>query len=67
MKKWTSKVKEEAQKFWNDEDAQGMMEYILIAVVVVGIVMLVGPKVKTMISDKADSLGSDLGGVTTDM
>lgn len=46
--------------FWNDEEAQGMMEYILLAVAVVAIVSLVGPKITKMVGDKTDNLANEV-------
>lgn len=60
MKKWTSKLKTEAQKFWNDEEAQGMMEYILIAVAVIGAVVIFKGKIQEMIGNKTDQLNSEV-------
>lgn len=60
MKKLISNVKNEAKKFWNDEEAQGMMEYILIAVAVVGIAFLVGPRIKDAVVGQAKGLEGEL-------
>jgi len=62
MKKLTQAFKSNAQKFWRDEEAQGMIEYILILVAVVAIVTLAGGKIEEVISTKADSLGDDISG-----
>ncbi len=56
------KLKSFAQKFWKDESAQGATEYILLLVVVVAVVMLFKDKIKGALSDKLNSLGSDIGG-----
>ncbi len=61
MKNIAKTLKKTAVDFWNDEDAQGMIEYILIMVAVVGIVVAVGPKVKSMISGKTDTLEQSIG------
>lgn len=66
MKKLAQAFKSNAQKFWNDEEAQGMIEYILILVAVVAIVSLAGGRIKNMVSDKADSLGSEISGFDGD-
>ena len=51
--------------FWNDEEAQGMMEYILIAVAVVAIASLVGPQIKRAVIGQASNLEGDLGNFST--
>lgn len=51
----------------NNQRGQGATEYILLLVVVVGLVMVFGPKVKTMVGDKMDKLSEDVGSVTTDI
>lgn len=62
MKKITQTLKKTAVNFWNDEEAQGMIEYILIMVAVVGIVVAVGPKVKDLITGKTTALGEKVNG-----
>jgi Flp pilus assembly pilin Flp len=57
-----NKLKSLARKFWTDESAQGATEYILLLVVVVAVVMLFKDKIKGALSDKLNSLGSDIGG-----
>lgn len=61
MKKLAKNVKEMAAQFWKDEEAQGMMEYILLAVVVVGAVTLVGPKIRRALDTKTDELAGSIG------
>ena len=61
------KVLNELKRFWNDEEAQGMMEYILIAVAVVAIATLVGPRIRTMVSNQADTLESNMGNFNSTM
>lgn len=46
---------------------QGATEYILLLVVVVGLVVAFGPKIKKAINDKTGSLETDMGKVTSDM
>ena len=60
------KILSEMKKFWNDEEAQGMMEYILMAVAVVGIASLAGPKIKEIVMGKADDLGNQVGDFNVD-
>ncbi len=49
---------------WTNESGQGATEYILLLVVVVGLVMLFGPKIKGMVSDKLNDLAGGMGGIT---
>lgn len=46
---------------------QGATEYILLLVVVVGLVIAFGPKIKSIIADKTKALGDDIGSVNKDM
>lgn len=55
------KVLNELKRFWNDEEAQGMMEYILMAVAVVAIATLVGPRIRDAVNNKAGELETNLG------
>jgi uncharacterized protein (UPF0333 family) len=48
----------------NNKRGQGATEYILLLVVVVGLVMIFGPKIKSIISSKTESLASDVDKVT---
>jgi Flp pilus assembly pilin Flp len=52
MKKLTNFVK----RLWKDESAQGATEYILLLVVIVGLVLMFGPKIKGIVSGKVDEL-----------
>jgi Flp pilus assembly pilin Flp len=56
------KLQNLAKKLWSDESAQGATEYILLLVVVVAVVMLFKDKIKGALTDKLNSLGSDIGG-----
>ena len=56
------KILKEIKNFWNDEEAQGMMEYILMAVAVVGIAMLVGPEIKKIVMGETEKLKGELEG-----
>ena len=51
----------------NNKKGQGATEYILLLVVVVGMVVAFGPKIKKAISDKTSALESDMGKVNGDM
>lgn len=50
-----------------NQSGQGATEYILLLVVVVGMVVAFGPKIKKAINEKTDTLTGDMGKVTTDM
>ena len=56
MKKLANTIK----AIWQDESAQGATEYILLLVVVVGIAMIFGPKIKTIVGDKMGELDGDI-------
>ena len=55
-----SKIVKELKRFWNDEDAQGMMEYILLAVLVVGAVSLLKDPITEAIRGKSEQLTNDM-------
>jgi Flp pilus assembly pilin Flp len=50
-----------------NQSGQGATEYILLLVVVVGMVVAFGPKIKKAISDKTTALENDMGKVNSDM
>jgi len=54
------KVLNELKSFWNDEEAQGMMEYILLAVLVVGAVTLLREPLTNAITGSAGRLNTDI-------
>lgn len=56
MERIEEAFKKAAVGFWNDEDAQGMIEYILILVAVVAIVTVAGTRIKGMVATKAGEL-----------
>ncbi len=62
MKKITQGFKKAVVNFWKDEDAQGMIEYILILVAVVGIVTFAGGAIKRAVTGKATGLGDKING-----
>lgn len=47
----------------NNRSGQGATEYILLLVVIVGLVMLFGPKIKNAMSTKMDELDSSIQSV----
>lgn len=46
-----------------NQSGQGATEYILLLVVIVGLVMMFGPKIKKAMSDKMEKLDSDIQNV----
>lgn len=52
------------KKLWRDESAQGATEYILLLVVIVGLVLLFGDKIKGIITGKVNDLGGMINSVT---
>lgn len=50
-----------------NQSGQGATEYILLLVVVVGMVVAFGPKIKKAIGDKTQALENDMGKVNSDM
>lgn len=47
----------------NNRSGQGATEYILLLVVIVGLVMLFGPKIRTAMTGKMDQLSQDIDNV----
>lgn len=46
------------KKLWKDESGQGATEYILLLVVIVGLVLMFGPKIQEIIKGKVGELGN---------
>ena len=59
-----SNLRKRLNKSINNQSGQGATEYILLLVVIVGLVVMFGPKIKSAISEKSDKLGEDIKGVT---
>ncbi len=57
-----TKIKSAVSRFMKDESGQGATEYILLLVVVVGLVVFFGPKVKEMIERKTAEVGGNVEG-----
>jgi len=55
-------MKKLMKKLWQDESAQGMSEYVLLIMVVVAILFIFRDKIKGIVSDKMDQVGSEIGG-----
>lgn len=62
MRKLTNFFKKSAKS----ESGQGATEYILLLVVIVGLVLMFGPKIKSIIGSKVESLSNDINKVTSD-
>lgn len=52
-------IKAFAQRLWNDESGQGMAEYVLLIVVIVGVAFIFKGKIQAMVTSKMDSVSSD--------
>jgi hypothetical protein len=61
MKKLTNFFKRTAK----NEKGQGATEYILLLVVIVGLVLMFGPKIKSIVSAKIEALSGDINSVTS--
>jgi Flp pilus assembly pilin Flp len=55
-------LKKNLKAMWNDESAQGMVEYILILVAVIGFVMLVRTKLKGTLEQGLGTVDSGVSG-----
>lgn len=54
------KMKNFSKKLLKNNSGQGATEYILLLVVIVGLVMLFGGKIKSTMTDKIDRLAADI-------
>ena len=55
-----NKMKTFAQKLWNDESGQGTAEYILLVAIVVGVLVVFGPALKTKMQAKWDTISGEM-------
>jgi Flp pilus assembly pilin Flp len=53
------------KNLWKDESGQGATEYILLLVVVVAVGLMFQNKIKALIGEKLEELGSAIGAFTT--
>lgn len=60
MKLFNNLRKRIGQNTLNNNKGQGATEYILLLVVIVGLVVMFGPKIKSAISGKTDKLAQDM-------
>ena len=56
------KLKEITKKLIHDESGQGATEYILLLVVIVGMVVLFGPRIKGMVEAKLADVEGQMSG-----
>lgn len=54
-----NKIKSFAKRFMNDESGQGMAEYVLLIVVVVGVAMIFKERILGMVRGKLDTVGGE--------
>jgi Flp pilus assembly pilin Flp len=59
------KVHSFLNKFWKDESAQGMTEYILLVVVVIGLVIMFKGRIKSAMEGKMAEVEKGMSDVTT--
>ena len=60
MRKFMNKLK----TLWNDESGQGATEYILLIVIVFAVIAFFGPKLKSTLTDKVNTVTGDITGFT---
>jgi Flp pilus assembly pilin Flp len=53
------------KRLWKDESAQGMTEYILLVVVVIGLVIMFKGRIKTAMEGKMAEVEKGMSDVTT--
>lgn len=63
MKLFTN-LRNRLRKSLKNERGQGATEYILLLVVIVGLVVMFGPKIKTAIEKKSDKLSEQIDNVS---
>ncbi len=62
MKNILNNIKSNFSKFVKDESGQGSAEYILLIALVVAVIMMFGPRIKTAISNKTGELEGQIQG-----
>lgn len=60
FKKLNLNHKLQLKKFWQEESAQGMTEYILLIVIVVALAYLFKDKIKSAVGAKTEQVGQDI-------
>ncbi len=66
MKNLIKNLKAKVSSFCKEEDAQGLTEYILLAVIVVAIAALFKDKIMGIIRGKLGDLEKGVGGITSE-
>lgn len=64
MKKLSERF--QLKKFWQDESAQGMTEYILLVVVVVSLAYMFKDKIKTALRGKVEGVSNEIDQFSVD-
>ena len=64
MKLFSNLSKRLKKNIINNRSGQGATEYILLLVVIVGLVVMFGPKLRTAIEKKTDTLSESIQGVS---
>ena len=54
------KLKNFAKTLWKDESGQGTAEYVLLLAIIAGVLIVFGPKIKTAIMGKLDSVTNNM-------
>lgn len=52
-------IKAFAQRLWNDESGQGMAEYVLLIVVIVGVAFIFKKNIQDMVQRKMGAVSED--------
>lgn len=60
------KMKHLMKTFWNDESGQGMAEYVLLIVVVLGVAFVFKNKIKEMVTNKLEEVSGKMGSFNAD-
>lgn len=58
-------IKAFAKRLWNDESGQGMAEYVLLIVVVVGVAMIFKDKIRAMVQTKMTQVSGEFNDFQT--
>jgi Flp pilus assembly pilin Flp len=62
IKKIRSNIVNAAKKFWADESAQGMTEYVLLLVVIIALAGIFKDKIKAAVDTKMGTVSNDIQG-----
>jgi Flp pilus assembly pilin Flp len=53
------------RNLWNDEDGQGMAEYVLLIVVILGVAFIFKNKIKDMVDKKMGDVAGEFSGFSS--